>query len=66
MMVATEPRILDVALHVGGAAEFTAPDHQRVIEQSALLEIEHERGTRLIHVAALRGQVCLQRTMLVP
>ena len=34
------------------AAEFAAPDDERVVEQAALFEIEHQRGARLIDFAA--------------
>ena len=50
-----------VALRVRGAAKFAAPDHQRVLEQPALLEIGEQRGDRLVHRAAVcserRGEV---------
>ena len=32
------------------AAEFAAPNHQRVIEQPARLEVENQRGTRLVDI----------------
>ena len=34
------------------AAEFAAPDDQRVVEQAALLEVVHERGAGLVDFAA--------------
>ena len=34
------------------AAEFAAPDDERVVEQAALLQVEHERGAGLVDVAA--------------
>jgi len=32
------------ALHHGGAAKLSAPDHQRFVEQAATLEVLDERG----------------------
>src|SRR5438128_12669474 len=40
------------ALRHGQAAEFTAPDHQRGIEQAALYEVLEQRGDGLVGVAA--------------
>src|SRR5439155_26857661 len=37
----------EFALGVIRPPEFTAPDHQRVVEQAALLEVSHERVTGL-------------------
>src|SRR5262245_49281568 len=39
------------ALAHGRAAELAAPDDERVVEEAALLQIAHERGTGLIHFA---------------
>src|SRR5262245_56330413 len=39
------------ALRFGGAAEFTAPEDERGIEQAALFEIGEQRGDRLIGFA---------------
>ena len=40
------------ALAIGRAAELAAPDHQRVLEHPALLQVLEQRGDRLIDVAA--------------
>ena len=44
-----------------GAAEFAHPDHQRRIEQSALLEVSHQRGVRLAMSAAHGSAVLSSR-----
>ncbi len=36
----------------GGPAEFAAPDDEGVFEQPALLQIGHEGGLPLVHLAA--------------
>ena len=50
----------EFTLTVNRAAEFAAEDHKRIVEQTTLLEILHQRGGRLISVHALvfdlRGQ----------
>src|SRR5207249_4992722 len=66
VMIATVIRRVEFSLAVGGAAKFSAPDHQRVIEQSALLQIFDERGAWLVHVAALQADVAGQIVMLIP
>ena len=43
----------ELALAVDGAAEFAAPDDQRVVEQAALLEIGNQGAGGLVGVAAL-------------
>ena len=48
------------------AAEFAAPDHKRLVEKPALLEVAHERRARLIGVAALDGEMRMQVSVLVP
>ena len=42
---------------IGRAAEFGRPDHQRVVEHAALLQVEHEPGDRLIDVLRQPGMV---------
>ena len=41
-----------------GAAEFAAPNHQRVFEHVALLEVGKQRGDRLVDGVGVRGQLC--------
>src|SRR5262249_33546632 len=45
MMVAP---VVAAALHHRRAAELTAPDYERVVQEAALLQILDERGTRLV------------------
>ena len=40
----------------GGAAEFPAPHHQRVLQHAALLEVSEQRRNGLIGFAAAVGQ----------
>ncbi len=47
----------ELALAVDGAAEFAAPDDQRVVEQAALLQIRDQRRRGLIGIASLRGDL---------
>ena len=55
-----------LALRIAGAAELAAPDHQRVVEQAALLQIGDQRGARLIGLAALPLMPRRQVVVLIP
>ena len=66
MMVAAVVRLRQRALPVDRAAELAAPDHERAVEQAALLQIGQKRAGRLIGVLALRADVVGQVAMLVP
>ena len=44
---------LFLLLGVGCAAEFTAPDDERIVEQAALLEVFHQSGAGLVGVPAI-------------
>src|SRR5690606_33132304 len=48
------------------AAEFTTPDHKRVVEQAALLQILQKTSNRLIDFQGVLGMALLQLPMLVP
>ena len=52
-----------LALRIDRAAEFAAPDDQRVVEQPALLQILNQRRGRLIGVAALCRRCCFGRSL---
>src|SRR5262249_8526112 len=65
MVIAAE-RAGQVALPEGGAAELAAPDDERVVEQTAALEIEDERGAGLVGGHALAAQVVHDIAMRVP
>ena len=54
------------ALRVAGAAELAAPDHERVVEQAALLEILHQRGGGLVGLAALVANAGGETAVVVP
>ena len=55
MMIAShQPRAAARLVH-RRAAEFAAPDHERGVEQAALLEIPHERGRGAIGLEAELG-----------
>src|SRR3546814_19811431 len=54
MMVSPIVRVGECALAVGCASELPAPDHERIIEHPALLQIEHKRGGILIGSSADR------------
>ena len=56
MMVAAVVLLRQAALRVDRAAEFAAPDDQRLVEQPALLEVLDQAVAGLIDVAALVGQ----------
>src|ERR1051326_4062334 len=66
MMVAAIIFLGELALAINGAAKFTAPNDQRVLEQATLLEVLDEAVAALVNVLALGGQVARQVAMLVP
>src|SRR5579871_5813010 len=67
-MVVTPQRLLvvDVSLAEWRAAEFASPDDERIVQKAALLEILHERGRRLIGVAALDFELRAEIAVVVP
>ena len=52
MMVAPVVFMREAALTVDGASKLARPDHQRIVQQSALLEIGNQRITSAIRFAA--------------
>ena len=66
MMVAAVILRREIALAVDGAAEFAAPDDQRVVEHAALLQVLDQRGRGLVGVAALRRQLARDAFVMVP
>ena len=66
MMIAAEVRRGQLALAVGRAAELAAPDHERVVEQAALLQIGDQRGAGLVDVVALQREIRRQVVVLIP
>src|SRR5881394_237879 len=53
VMVAAIVVLLDLALAIDRAAEFTAPNDKCVVQQTALLEVLDQGGARLVGVLAL-------------
>ena len=48
------------------APELAAPEHDRVLQQAALLQVHDQRGGGLIGVAALQFQLRVQVAVLIP
>ena len=66
VMVAAHAGVAERALAEHGAAELGGEDHQRVVQQAALLQVLHQRRGRLIDVAALVRQLPRDGDVLVP
>ena len=66
VMVSTGFAGTDLALDHGTAAKLAAPDHQRVIQHAALLQIGHQRGARLIGGFAILFQFAVQIAVVIP
>src|SRR4051794_41903206 len=54
------------ALGVGGAAELAAPDHQRVLQQVAGLQVRQQPGDRSVDGGGVAAVRLLQLPVLVP
>src|SRR5436190_138739 len=54
------------ALAVARPPELTSPDHQRVVQHPALLQVLHQRRARLVGLAALDADRGGQVAVLVP
>ena len=57
MMVAAVILGRKIALAVDRAAEFAAPNDQRIVEHAALFQVLNQRGRGLVGIQALRRQV---------
>src|ERR1041384_903410 len=66
MMVATVIGLGELALRIIRAPKLTAPYHNRILEQAALLQVRHQGRARLIRFAALVFDPVRQSPMLVP
>src|SRR5215813_1870057 len=66
MMIAPVIGFGQLALAINRAAEFPAPDDQRVFEQTALLQILNERRGRLVRAPALERKIARQVAVLIP
>src|SRR5260370_17650959 len=58
--------IVAAAFDHGRSAKFAAPDHERIVEHAALLEVFDQRGTRLVGVFTVLLEIMLQIAVLVP
>ncbi len=66
MMVTAVIGCCQLALRVIRAAKFATPDHQRVLEHAALLQILQECGGRLIGFTTLRLHAARNVAMVIP
>ena len=66
MMIAPVIRRRELALRIVGAPKFPAPDHQRVVEQAALLQVIDQGRRRLIGFLALRPHSPGQTAVMIP
>src|SRR5438093_11493426 len=67
MMVAPEfATSVGIALDHGGAAKFTAPNDEGIVEQTALFEVLDERGAGLVGEAGLDIKATVDFAMMVP
>src|SRR2546428_3182169 len=48
------------------SAKFATPDHERIVEQTALLQIFDQRRTGLVRILAIFAKIFGQIAMLVP
>src|SRR5947199_6381567 len=68
VMIAPVVGVRQFALAVNGSAELAAPDHQRVVEQAPLLQVQDQPRRSLVHAFGLQGnipgQVVVERTAL--
>ena len=66
VVVASGFRAVPFALAGDAAAEFAAPDDERVLEQSASLEVLDQRRAGLVRVTATRGAPGSEAAMVIP
>lgn len=66
MVITPIVRLGQCALAINGTTEFSAPNDQRIVEQSSLFQIGQQTGRRLIGIPALIGQVGREGAVLVP
>src|SRR5688572_23993636 len=66
VMVAPKVIRFQHALAVNRAAKFTAPYHQRIVEQAAALQVGDQRVTRPIDILAQKRQVLREALVRVP
>src|SRR5580658_8559672 len=56
VMIAPVVVLLNFPLAVNRAAKFPAPNDQRILQQPALFEVQHQRGAGLVGIGALFAQ----------
>src|SRR5437762_3481071 len=66
MVIATVAFLGERALAVDRAAEFAAPNDQRIVQHAALFQILDQRRRGLVRVAALRRELARDRFVVVP
>src|SRR5687768_8676858 len=66
VVIASELRLAAAHLDAGRAAEFAAPDHERVVEHAALLEIVQQRGDWLVDLGGKLAMIRLDVGMVIP
>src|ERR1051325_1495123 len=54
------------AVVAGRAAELAAPDDERVLQQTALLEVGEQRGDGLVHCGTTRSEAAAQSLVMIP
>src|SRR5262245_55726123 len=65
-MIAAVVILREFPLTVDGPAKLSAPNHQRVVQQSSLFKIDNQRRRSLIGPFALQSDVARQIVVLVP
>ena len=65
-MIATDQRVVDIALGERRTAELAAEHHQRIFQQAALLQILDQTRRGLIDLLAAHGKALLDRQMVIP
>src|SRR3954447_16451300 len=67
MVIASVGSVLaEAALAIGRAAEFTAPDHQSIFQQAALLQVGDESGTGLIRILRFLLETLRKVSVMIP
>src|SRR5262245_2618759 len=65
-MVASEVLLAEFTLAVAGAAEFPTPDDERVVEESAALEVRQEGSAGLIRHLRLGSDAIRKAAVMIP
>src|ERR1700691_6418667 len=65
VMVAAVFSRRQTALTVNRASEFSSPDHQRLIQHAAALQIRHQCGWRLVGLLTALGKILRQLAVVI-